>query len=332
MRHIRIHFDAVVVLLAVGILVGCQGVSVGKQSSQNVAPGQLTASPTTVNFGSVQAGSSHTEADTLSNTGGSTLSVSQALVSGTGFSISGLSLPMTLAPGQSASFNVTLKAQSTGNYSGSVAITSDASDSSLAVAFSGSAVTQAGQLAVTSSINAGNVTVGTSGTTTGTLTATGASVVVSSVNLGGTNPSEFSVFGLSLPVTVNTGQPVDFTVTFTPQASGGASALATFASNASDSSANANLSGIGVAGTTHTVSLSWDASSSPNVVSYNVYRAGYTTTCGSFSKIGSSANTSYTDNSVVNGQSYCYEATSVNSSDEESTDSTPVTNVAIPLS
>lgn len=233
MRHISIRFEAVVVLLAIGGLVGCQGVSVGKQSSQGTAPGQVTPS---------------------------------------------------------------------------------------------------GQLNVTSSVNAGNVTVGTSGRATGTLTATGASVVVSSVDLGGTNPSEFSVTGLSFPVTVSTSQPVSFTVTFTPQASGGASALATFASNASDSSANANLAGTGVAATSHSVSLSWDASSSPNVVSYNIYRAAYTTACGSFSKIGSSANTSYLDNSVMNGQSYCYEATSVNSSDEESADSTPITNVAIPLS
>jgi hypothetical protein len=333
MKHISIRFDAVVVLLALGALVGCQGVSVGKSAVQTSALGQLTAAPETVSFGSVQAGTTNSQSDTLTNDGGSNLTITGATVTGTGFSISGLSLPATLTPGQSVSFSVTLKPQSAGNYSGSVAIASNASDPSLTVSFSGSATGQVGQLSVTpSTINTGNVTVGTGGTGTGTLSATEASVVVSSVELGGTNPSEFSVSGLSFPVTITTAKSVTFTVTFKPQSSGGASAVAAFSSNASNSSADANLAGTGVAATAHTVSLSWKASNSPNVVSYNIYRATYTTACGSYSKIGSSANTTYMDSSVVNGQAYCYEATSVNSSDEESTDSSPIADVSIPSS
>ncbi len=191
---------------------------------------------------------------------------------------------------------------------------------------------QTGQLSVTSTINEGNVAVGSNGTKTGTLSAAGASVVVSSVNLGGTNPAEFSITGLSFPVTVTTGQPVSFTVMFSPQASGGASAVASFASDASNSPADASVTGTGVAANAHTVSLSWNASSSPNVVGYNVYRATYGASCGSYSKIGSSASTTYTDSSVVNGHAYCYEATAVDSSDVESPDSSPIADVSIPSS
>jgi hypothetical protein len=149
--------------------------------------------------------------------------------------------------------------------------------------------------------------------------------------MGGTNPAEFSISGISFPVTVTTSQPVTFTVTFTPQASGGASAIASFTSNASNSPADATLTGTGVAAPAHTVNLSWDASTSPNIVSYNVYRSPYIAACGVYSKIGSSVNTTYMDSSVVNGQAYCYETTAVNSSNEESADSVPIQDVAIPL-
>ena len=151
----------------------------------------------------------------------------------------------------------------------------------------------------------GSVVVGLSGTQTGTLTATGANVVVSSVSLGGTNPTEFSISGLSFPVTVTTSQPVPFTVAFTPGATGAASATASFASNASNSP-TAALTGTGLAAPVNTVTLSWTASSSSDVAGYNIYRAISTGACGSYSKINSglNASTAFTDTSVVDGQAY----------------------------
>ncbi|MGA8763550.1 MAG: choice-of-anchor D domain-containing protein [Candidatus Sulfotelmatobacter sp.] len=301
-------------------------------SGTGMTPGALTPSPTSLTFGSVGDGKSQTQTQTVRNTGGASVVISQVTATGAGFSVSGVSTPLTLTQGQSTSFSVTFAPQSSGNYSGTVAMASNASNPNLTVSLSGSGTEQAGQLSISpTTINTGNVTVGTSGTKTGTLTATGASVAVSSVSMGGTNPAEFSISGVSFPLTVTTSQPVTFTVTFTPQASGGASANASFTSNASNSPANATLTGTGVAATAHTVNLSWDASNSPNIVSYNVYRAPYIAACGVYSKIGSSANTTYMDSSVVNGQAYCYETTAINSSNEESADSVPIQDVAIPL-
>lgn len=336
MNPIAPHYRTLVILLALGTMLGCQGLSVGKPASQTPASGQITAAPASVSFGNVQVGTSPVQSNTLTNTGGSSLTITQAAVTGTGFATSGLNLPLTLAAGQSASFNITFAPQSSNNYTGSVAISSNASNPNLTVSLTGSATGQTGpgptgQLSV-SAVNSGNVTVGTSGTNSGTLSATGANVAVSSVSMGGTNPAEFLISGVSFPVTVTPSQPVTFTVTFTPQASGGASAIASFSSNASNPAAGATLTGTGVAADAHTVSLSWDASKSSNIVSYNIYRAPYSAACGSYSKIGSSANTTYMDSSVVNGQAYCYETTAVNSSDEESSDSTPIQDVAIPSS
>jgi fibronectin type 3 domain-containing protein len=90
----------------------------------------------------------------------------------------------------------------------------------------------------------------------------------------------------------------------------------------------------GTGASTHTVALSWAASTSADVSGYNVYRAVYTNSCGSFSKINSVliASTSYRDSEVTNGTSYCYAASAVDTSNEESGYSNIVWNVQIPAS
>jgi hypothetical protein len=298
-------------------------------SGTGVMPAALSATPASITFTSVQVGQSHAQTETVTNTGGVNATISQAMSTGTGFSLTGPSLPVTLTPGQSASFSVTFAPQSAGNFSGSVAISSNASNSNLSVALggTGTAPTQSqGQLSVSpTTINVGNVTVGTSGTQTGTLNATGASVTVSSVSVGS---AEFVITGL--PVTIPAGQSANFTVTFTPQASGVASVSASFTSNASNSSTPATVTGTGVAAPVHTVNLSWAASTSQNIVGYNIYRRAGTS--GSFTQINSALNatTTYVDSSVANGQTYYYETTAVNSSNEESEPSTPVSAVIPP--
>ena len=93
---------------------------------------------------------------------------------------------------------------------------------------------------------------------------------------------------------------------------------------------NAALSGTCVAGNVHTVSISWTASSSSNVVGYNVYRAA--TPGGPFVKMTTSplTGTSFTDNRVQGGQTYFYAATSVDDLGNESVFS-PTTSVTVPF-
>jgi fibronectin type 3 domain-containing protein len=121
-------------------------------------------------------------------------------------------------------------------------------------------------------------------------------------------------------------------VTFSPQISASASATLTFTSNAQPITTTETLTGTGTPAPVHTVSLSWTASTSPNVLGYNIYRAVYTTSCGSFSKINSVLNTTtlYTDAVVTDGTSYCYATTAVDSSNQESGYSNIDSNVQIP--
>jgi len=287
-------------------------------SGTGVTPATLTASPGSLTFTNVTVGKNQAQTETVQNTCGVNATISQVTVAGTGFSISAISTPMTLTPGQSTSFTVTFAPQSAGNFSGSVAIASDASNPALSVTLTGSAITQSQGALSVSPVNVGSVVVGTSGTQTGTLTATTASVSVTSVSLSGTNPSEFSVSGLSFPVTVTTSQPVTFTVNFTPGATGAASASASFASTASNSPSAAALTGTGTAAPVHTVALSWAASTTTGVTSYNVYRAVFGTSCGSYSNIGStpSSTMAYTDSVVADGTTYCYATTAIDPSGE----------------
>ena len=283
----------------------------------NVAtPGVLSTSDSSLSFGSVQVNGTASQTETLTNSGGTNVTITQAQVSGTGFSVTGLTLPMTLKPGQSFTFGAAFNPTSGGNATGSIAVVSDASNPTLTITLAGTA-TVAGQLAVSpASLSFGSVVVGQSKSLTATLTATGSSITVSDA---GMTTSEFTISGLSLPLTLSAGQSASFTVNFKPQSSGAASASGTFSSNAANASVTQALSGTGTPAPQHSVALSWSPSPS-SVVGYNVYRG--TTTGGPYSKITSmNADTTFVDNSVQSGQTYFYVTTAVDGSGKESANS-----------
>jgi len=295
-------------------------------SGTGITPGQLSANPTSLSFASIQVGSSEKLSETLTNSGGSSVTISQDTVTGSGFSVSGFTPPLTLTAGQSYTFSVIFAPQSAGSATGSISIASNASDSTLVIPLSGTA-TAAGQLAVTPTpLNFSNVVVGTSANLPGSLNASGSSVTVTSAN---SSNAEFTLSGISLPVTIQAGNSASFTVTFTPQATGAASGTLTFSSNASNTPAVQSLTGTGTAPPVHSVALSWTASTSSNIASYNVYRS--TTSGSSYSQIGSvtAPTTTYTDNSVTDGTTYYYVTTAVNSDNQESAYSNQAT-AAIP--
>jgi hypothetical protein len=287
-------------------------------TSPGTTPGQLVANPANLSFGSVQVGNSQTVTAAITNTGGASVTFSQAAASGAGFSISGLSLPITLAAGESVTFSATFAPLSGGSAVGAVSVSSNAANAILTMGLAGSGMPK-GQLTVTpASADFGSVTVGTSKAQKGMLTATTASVAISSVSM---SSSEFSLSGITLPLTIAAGQSVPFTLTFSPQASGGASATGSFTSNASNS-ASESLTGMGTAPPQHSVDLTWNSASA--VVGYNVYRGGQPS--GPYTKMNSSpdAITAYTDISVQAGQTYYYVTTAIDSSGAESSYSSAV--------
>jgi hypothetical protein len=98
-------------------------------------PGTLSASPVSVSFGSVVVGNSATQNVTVT-AGTNSVLISQATASA-GFSLSGLTLPTTLATGQSVTFQVKFAPTTTGSATGSLSVTSNASNSPTVVSLSG---------------------------------------------------------------------------------------------------------------------------------------------------------------------------------------------------
>ena len=108
MRQLAARWNALVLLLAIATMLGCQGLSSSNKAAttttpppNNTKPGLLAISPTSISFGIVKVGNNQNQPATMTNSGGSTLTVTKVTPSGTGFSVSGLTLPLTLASGQS---------------------------------------------------------------------------------------------------------------------------------------------------------------------------------------------------------------------------------------
>ena len=221
-------------------------------SGTGTTPSELTASPSSLNFGNVQVGSSETLSDNLTNSGNSSITISQATLTGASFAVSGLTLPLTLGAGQTATFSVTFAPQSTGSLSGSINITSTALDSNLSIPLSGMGVGQGTLTASPPSLAFGSVQVGNTASLSETLTNTGGSTVsISQVSL---SSASFSISGLEFPITLTPNQSVTFTATFAPTSSGAVSGNLSVVSNASDSPLNIALSGTGTAAGTLAVS------------------------------------------------------------------------------
>ena len=250
MKQLPARWNALVVLLALATMLGCQGLSSANKTStttttqQTTKPGELTVTPASISFSNVKVGNNQSQPATMTNSGGSSLTVNQVTATGTGFSVSGLSLPVTLAAGQSQGFTVIFAPQSAGSIKGNLAIANTGSSPTVNVTLSGGSQTDGVLTASPLSLNFGSVLVGSNQTLAETLTNTGgSSVTVTQANATGTG---FSVSGLSLPLTLPAGQSQPFNVTFTPSATGSSSGNLAIV-NDSSPTINVALSGTGLA-------------------------------------------------------------------------------------
>src|SRR5437870_219084 len=220
---------------------GCGGVA-GKNTTPQ-GNGQLSARPASVAFGNVTVGSSSTQAVSFSNTGNVNLTVSLGGATGPGFSISGLTFPLTLPPGQSSAFNVQFAPTATGSASGSVSLVSDAPNSPSTIALSGTGVQP--QLSITpASVSFGNVLVGSTGVQNLTLTNSGsANLTIAQASFTGAG---FSISAPTFPLTLAAGQSSTLSVQFAPTATLTLPDALPIVSDAPNSPSTIALSGTGV--------------------------------------------------------------------------------------
>src|SRR5277367_4485334 len=154
----------------------------------------LVANPGSVAFGNMSVGGSSPQTITLTNNGNTSATISAVSTTGTGFSATGLSVPLTLPANQSTSFSAQFAPTTVGTVSGSILITSTASNPTTSITLSGTGV-QGSLTANPTSINFASLLVGASGSVSVTLTNSGtASVAISQASASGTG---FSITGLA---------------------------------------------------------------------------------------------------------------------------------------
>ncbi len=156
------------------------GASPASSSTTATGAAQLAVSPTAINFGTVTVGQNASKTITVTNQGKVTTTVSQATVAASTFAPSGLTLPISLTGGQSATFSVVFAPTSSGPATSNLTLVNNGSVSSLQVSLSGMGAT-----ASTSSFSiSGTVSPAASGSGA-TVTLTGAAQSTASVNASG---------------------------------------------------------------------------------------------------------------------------------------------------
>jgi Abnormal spindle-like microcephaly-assoc'd, ASPM-SPD-2-Hydin len=213
-------------------------------TGSGTVPG-LGVSPAAVNFKGVVVGNSGTATLNLSNTGSAAVTISQASVTGTGFTISGLAAGLTIQPGQNSSFTAQFQPTSKGSASGSISISSNSPNSPMTIALTGTG-TQPEIGAIPSSAPFGNVTVGNTNSQTITLTNGGTANLI--ISQGTVSGNGFKITGLSTPLTITAGSNATFNAVFTPIGTGKVTGSISLANDASSSPYTIALSGTGVAG------------------------------------------------------------------------------------
>jgi len=95
-----------------------------------VAAPAMSLSATSLAFGTSPINTPVAQNVTLTSTGAAAITISSATLTGTGFSVSGASLPVTLTPGQTATLTVQFDPTIAGAVSGQLTLTSDAASGS----------------------------------------------------------------------------------------------------------------------------------------------------------------------------------------------------------
>lgn len=194
------------VLVTVLSLSGCSGGSTTGLSSALSNPAStsstaLNASTTSVSFGNVIVGEESTAPVTFENSGASNISITGVVISAPDVKTDGLSVGLIIAPGETVTLHVTFTPAEAGVVTGSVTVTSNASNSPVSISLSGtgqavstssagwtylqSSVSTGCQVSRSCTIALGNMLPTTAGTIWAIVIKTGNSVTISSVSGGG---------------------------------------------------------------------------------------------------------------------------------------------------
>ena len=221
-------------------------------SDSNVQTGIYTVStpgvslvPATLDFGSQLVGVPAYQPVTLTNNGNATLTISSFTPTGDYLETNNCSGSLTA--GNQCTINVQFTPSVTGTRTGTISIADNASGSPQTISLTGTGVLPTAALSP-SSLAFGNQTDNTTSAAQAVTVTNNSSVplTVTSVSIAGANASQFAQSNNCITV-AGGGGTCTINVTFSPTATGAASASLTIADNAANSPQTAALTGTGTA-------------------------------------------------------------------------------------
>lgn len=120
--------------------------SISLSPSNGSGTAALSVNATTIAFGSVALNTQVAQPVTLTSTGSAAVTVNSVQVSGSGFSVSGATLPVTLNPGQSLTLEVGFDPTVIASFTGQLTIGTSASTKTIALSGTGISATAAHQV------------------------------------------------------------------------------------------------------------------------------------------------------------------------------------------
>jgi hypothetical protein len=212
----------------------------------------VTASPTSISFGSVSEGSSAQQHIKITNSTAFGVTITSVTVSGNYFSISGITAPLSLNSSVSATLTVTFAPKASGTQTGKVVVQGRGFTTALDITLSASGVASGSGPSISvvpTSAGLGSVPLGSSNSQTFTVTNHGTSTVsVSSEAVSGTG---FSMSGLADGAQIGAGKSATFNAAFKPAKTGTVfgSAAINFSASGKTVPLSVSLSGSGVTAT-----------------------------------------------------------------------------------
>lgn len=185
--------------------------------SGRAAAQQLFFSPGQLRFGTVVVGHAESNILVLKNGGTASTTISSITVSGSEFKVSGVNLPLVIAPGSRVAVTVTFTPVRIG-WTGEHVITFVENSSSTQVKVAGVGVNAEPLVATPANVAFGNVAVGKTATRSVVLKNAGSKS--QTIDYLGMWSNSFSVQRPTLPVTLVPGQSVTFAIVFAPKFAG----------------------------------------------------------------------------------------------------------------
>ncbi len=203
----------------------------------------FSIAPPSLDFGSVAVGNSSTLQATVSNTGDADLEISNITSSDAQFTFAPNAFPITITQGNNQVFDISFTPTTAGAQNATLLFTHNATGSPASYSVQGVSLDAGPVFNVSpSSLDFGNVAVGSSSDRPVTVTNTGAT---NTLNISSASISEDGFSVIPTSATIPAGNNQVFNVTFEPTANGPYTGTLIFSDDAPGSPHNVDLSGMG---------------------------------------------------------------------------------------